>query len=287
MNVFVGTVHCRRRHFGCSPPPRHHATMPSPRDTAPGATFIKWTAKSNKLGEKHFWTPRIWNQSGGDVTGGEVRRQEKNNKALFFPSPPLASPRVPLCPNPLCRPAGKGRPAAKAGAAGKMWRLPSGSGGGGVAHSFVLPEASIQTRLYGQTGPAPGRSPAPSLTLSLSLSLLCLYTLTPGLSLCHTHTHTHTHASRSFGPAPCQPLPAKHSSVAMAAGRARGAEHRSEPTVMTHSWSQMCHICSHDGDSVCVCVCVCVWVCVGGCVCVGGGLRGGGGDGGQTGRTGL
>ena len=174
-------------------PPRHHATMPSPRDTAPGATFIKWTAKSNKLGEKHFWTPRIWNQSGGDVTGGEVRRQEKNNKALFFPSPPLASPRVPLCPNPLCRPAGKGRPAAKAGAAGKMWRLPSGSGGGGVAHSFVLPEASIQTRLYGQTGPAPGRSPAPSLTLSLSLSLLCLYTLTPGLSLCHTHTHTHTH----------------------------------------------------------------------------------------------
>ena len=169
--------------------------MPSPRDTAPGATFIKWTAKSNKLGEKHFWTPRIWNQSGGDVTGGEVRRQEKNNKALFFPSPPLASPRVPLCPNPLCRPAGKGRPAAKAGAAGKMWRLPSGSGGGGVAHSFVLPEASIQTRLYGQTGPAPGRSPAPSLTLSLSLSLLCLYTLTPGLSLCHTHTHTHTRLS--------------------------------------------------------------------------------------------
>ncbi len=24
---------------------------------------------------------------------------------------------------------------------------------------------------------------------------------------------------------------------------------------MTHSWSQMCHICSHDGDSVCLCVC--------------------------------
>lgn len=31
-------------------------------------------------------------------------------------------------------------------------------------------------------------------------------------------------------------------------GRARGAGRQAEPRRMTHSWRQMCHICSHDGD---------------------------------------
>lgn len=137
LDIFVDTADCRRRHFGHSPHPCHPAIQHS------STVFMKWAAKSNKLGEKHFWTTRIWNWSCGDVSGGEMRRQEKNNKALFFPLAPLVSSTPPTPgPNPLCRPAGKGRPAAKARAAGKTWWLPSrsgGSSGGGVAPSFVLP----------------------------------------------------------------------------------------------------------------------------------------------------
>lgn len=122
--------------LGSQPPSPHN------RLEMQHSTFLKWTSKSNKSKEKHFWLPCIWNQSGGDVT---EETSEKQQGSLF----PFASPRLPpcfspLCLNPLCRPVGKGGPAAKARAAGKMWWLPSG-GGGGVAHSFVLPEAWIQT----------------------------------------------------------------------------------------------------------------------------------------------
>ncbi len=151
-----------------------------------------------------------------------MRRLEKNNKALFFPLPHLVSPPPPPThPNPLCRPARKGRPAAKAKAAGKMWRLPSGSGGsgsgggGGVAHSFVLPEASIQTQLYDQTGPSPNQSPAhhpPTIfcfvhfnSWSLTLSHTYTHILLFSISLVHTQTQTHT---------PLSPLSSAHTRLA-------------------------------------------------------------------------
>lgn len=181
---------------------------------------------------------------------GDKRKTTRLSFSLRLPS----SPPTPH-PNPLCRPAGKGRPAAKARAAGKMWWLPSRSGGsgGGVTHSFVLPEASILT--VWPPGPLPNCSSAHPFFYLLVHSWRQLL-VSQKLSQPVTHAYTHFRSLSlwhslleliQLGPMPrasCQTFASCHGS------REKGAEHQSEPTIMTHSWSQMCHICSHDGDFV-------------------------------------
>lgn len=145
--------------------------------------------------------------------GASKQTREKQQGFLFLfvsqVSPPLLPP---FSPNPLCRPAGKGRPAAKARIAGKIRCLPSGSGG--VTHSFVLPEALIQTQIFmvRLDHCQPEVLPTCHLPgLHLTLRLFCFYTLTLGFLFCHTAIHC-----------PKPPSPRLHSSYLFAPAHASG-----------------------------------------------------------------
>lgn len=218
-----------------------HPPSPHNRLEMQHSTFLKWTSKSNKSGEKHFWMPRMWNQSGGDVT---EETSEKQQGSLFpFASPRLSPPASP--PSVLI---------LFAGLRGKVGQLPRqgllGKCGccqaavAAVSHTALFCQRP-GFRLYDQTRPSADQSPA-HLTLLAPLH---------GLSLRHTHifvfsdTHTHKGALTRL---------ARHSAKDFLPNiRQLPWQRASEPRIMTHSRSQMCHICSHEGGSVCVCMCVC------------------------------
>lgn len=180
--------------------------------------------------------------------GREEETREKQQGSLS----PFGSSRLPHPhPNPLCRPAGKGRPAAKARAAGKTWWLPSrsgGGGGGGVTHSFVLPEASIPTVWPDWTTASSG---------SAHPFFFCWYTLEHNswslrIFLSLSHMHGHIFAPRlSDTRLDAKRLPAKHLPVAMAAERE--GSRTSERAKRNESLLEPARCATFAAEILCVC----------------------------------
>lgn len=192
LDVFVDTADCRRRHFGHLPHP--------PRIQHGWQRLENGQPSQIKIGKNTFGRLASGMSAAMMSLGASKQAREKQQGSLFLfvsqVSPPLLPP---FNPNPLCRPAGKGRPAAKSRIAGKIRCLPSGSGG--VTHSFVLPEALIQTQIFmvRLDHCQPEVLPTCHLpSLHLTLRLFCFYTLTLGFLFCHT-------AIQTFAPNPHPP----------------------------------------------------------------------------------